>query len=203
MAEKSAYNEIKRKVKSSKRGTLFFPDLFAYTASSDAVRSALVRLCKGRDIIRVAQGIYCYPQIDEELGLGIIMPTTDEIVRSLAKRDHARIVPTGSYAQHVLGLSTQIPLNCVYMTDGSARHLELYNGRKITFKRTTPKNLSFTSKLAMLITFALKSLGKMNIEQTVIKRIRELLKNEPKSEVMKDLSLMPEWIRNIVTEAYE
>ncbi len=55
----------------------------------------------------------------------------------------------------------------------------------------------------MLITFALKSLGKMNIEQTVIKRIRELLKNEPKSEVMKDLSLMPEWIRNIVTEAYE
>lgn len=119
------------------------------------------------------------------------------------KRDHARIVPTGSYAQHVLGLSTQIPLNCVYMTDGSARHLELYNGRKITFKRTTPKNLSFTSKLAMLITFALKSLGKINIEQTVIKRIRELLKNEPKSEVMKDLSLMPEWIRNIVTEAYE
>ena len=125
------------------------------------------------------------------------MPTSDEIVRSLAKRDHARIVPTGSYAQHVLGLSTQIPLNCVYMTDGSARHLELYNGRKITFKRTTPKNLSFTSKLAMLITFALKSLGKIikykiNIEQTVIKRIRELLKNEPKSEVMKDLSLMPE-----------
>lgn len=120
------------------------------------------------------------------------MPTSDEIVRSLAKRDHARIAPTGSYAQHVLGLSTQIPLNCVYMTDGSARHLELYNGRKITFKRTTPKNLSFTSKLAMLITFALKSLGKINIEQTVIKRIRELLKNEPKSEVMKDLSLMPE-----------
>ena len=89
------------------------------------------------------------------------------------------------------------------MTDGSARHLELYNGRKITFKRTTPKNLSFSSKLAMLITFALKSLGKINMEQTVIKKIRELLKNEPKSEVMKDLSLMPEWIRNIVTEAYE
>ena len=66
MAEKSAYNEIKRKVKSSKRGTLFFPDLFAHTALSDAVRSALVRLCKGRDIIRVAQGIYCYPKIDEK-----------------------------------------------------------------------------------------------------------------------------------------
>lgn len=38
----------------------------------------------------------------------------------------------------------------------------------------------------MLITFALKSLGKINIEQTVIKRIRELLKNEPKSEVINE-----------------
>lgn len=43
----------------------------------------------------------------------------------------------------------------------------------------------------------------MNIEQTVIKRSGNYMKNEPKSEVMKDLSLMPEWIRNIVTEAYE
>lgn len=195
--------QIEDRIKSFGRGSIFYPDDFLDLGTSDSIRQSLTRLCKDEKIVRVAQGIYCYPQIDEELGLGIIMPTTDEIARSLAKRDHARIVPTGSYAQHVLGLSTQIPLNCVYMTDGSARHLELYNGRKITFKRTTPKNLSFTSKLAMLITFALKSLGKMNIEQTVIKRIRELLKNEPKSEVMKDLSLMPEWIRNIVTEAYE
>ena len=190
-------------IKSFGRGSIFYPDDFLDLGTSDSIRQSLTRLCKDEKIVRVAQGIYCYPQIDEELGLGIIMPSSDEIARSLAKRDHARIVPTGSYAQHVLGLSTQIPLNCVYMTDGSARHLELYNGRKITFKRTTPKNLSFSSKLAMLITFALKSLGKINMEQTVIKKIRELLKNEPKSEVMKDLSLMPEWIRNIVTEAYE
>ena len=57
MAAQSAYNEIKRKVTSSKRGTLFFPDKFVHTASSDAVRSALVRLCKDGEIVRVAQGI--------------------------------------------------------------------------------------------------------------------------------------------------
>ena len=85
MAEKSAYNEIKRKVKSSKRGTLFFPDLFAHTASSDAVRSALVRLCKGRDIIRVAQGIYCYPIIDEKCESGFITPSVEEIAEGIAK----------------------------------------------------------------------------------------------------------------------
>ena len=33
-------------------------------ASYNAIRLALVRLCKDGDIIRVAQGIYCYPKID-------------------------------------------------------------------------------------------------------------------------------------------
>lgn len=156
----SIITQIEERIKSLGRGGIFYPDDFMDLGTSEAIRQSLTRLSKDEKIVRVAQGIYCYPQIDEELGLGIIMPTSDEIAKSLAKRDRARIVPTGSYAQHVLGLSTQIPLNCVYMTDGSARHLELYNGREITFKRTTPKNLSFTSKLAMLITFALKSLGK-------------------------------------------
>ena len=40
-------------------------------ASSDAIRSALVRLCKDGDIIRVAQGIYCYPKIDTKWGSGV------------------------------------------------------------------------------------------------------------------------------------
>lgn len=99
MAEKSAYNEIKRKVKSSKRGTLFFPDLFAHTASSDAVRSALVRLCKGRDIIRVAQGIYCYPKIDEKCESGFITPSVEEIAEGIANRDKVRIAPYRNVAK--------------------------------------------------------------------------------------------------------
>ena len=65
MAAQSVYNEIKRKVESSKRGKLFFPDDF-HSASSDAVRSALARLCRAGDLMRVAHGIYCYPQVDKK-----------------------------------------------------------------------------------------------------------------------------------------
>ena len=55
----------------------------------------------------------------------------------------------------------------------------------------------------MLITFALKSLKKENVEDWQIKRIGELLKNEPKESVMTDFKLMPVWIRNIIKQAYE
>ena len=87
MATNSAYNEIKRKITSSKRGTLFFPDSFAQMASSDAIRSALVRLCKDGDIIRVAQGIYCYPKIDTKWGSGVVPPSIEDIANGIAKRD--------------------------------------------------------------------------------------------------------------------
>ena len=94
-------------------------------------------------------------------------------------------------------------MNYVYLTDGSKRHVEISNGRGITFKNTAPKNLAFQSRLAMLITFALKSLKKENVKEWQIIKIKELLQNEPKESVMADFKLIPVWIRNIIKQAYE
>ena len=199
----SVTSKIEHQILSLEKGSIFFPDDFVDLGTPDAIRQTLTRLCKEGLIIRVAQGIYCYPEVEEKLGLGILQPSFEQIAEAMAKRDHARIVPTGAYALNVLGLSTQVPMNYVYLTDGSKRHVEISNGRGITFKNTAPKNLAFQSRLAMLITFALKSLKKENVEDWQIKRIRELLQNEPKESVMADFKLMPVWIRNIIKQAYE
>lgn len=199
----SVTSKVEHQIIALEKGSIFFPDDFVDLGTSDAVRQALTRLCKEGLIIRVAQGIYCYPEVEEKLGLGILLPSFEQIAEAMAKRDYARIVPTGTYALNVLGLSTQVPMNYVYLTDGSKRHVEISNGRGITFKNTAPKNLAFKSRLAMLITFALKSLKKENVEDWQIRRIGELLQNEPKESVMADFKLMPVWIRNIIKQAYE
>lgn len=199
----SVTSKIEQQITALERGSIFFPDDFSEFGTPEAIRQILTRLCKNGKIIRVAQGIYCYPVIEEKLGLGIIFPSFEQIAESIAKRDHARIVPTGAYALNVLGLSTQVPMNYVYLTDGFARSINVANGRKIMFTKTNPKNLAFQSRLAMLITFALKSLKKENIEEWHIQRIKELLQNEPKETVMADFKLMPVWIRNIIKQAYE
>lgn len=199
----SVISKIKQYILSLKRGSIFFPDEFDDLGTPDAIRQSLTRLCKDGLIIRVAQGIYCYPEIEQKLGLGILQPSYEQIAQAMAKRDHARIVPTGAYALNVLGLSTQVPMNYVYLTDGSQRHVKIANGRGITFKNVAPRNLAFKSRLVMLITFALKSLKKENIEDWQIKKIGILLKNEPKESVLADLKLMPLWIRNIIRQAYE
>ncbi len=199
----SVTSKIEQKITSSEKGSIFFPDDFIDLGTSDAIRQSLTRLCKEGIIKRVARGIYCYPEIEEKLGLGALQPTAEQITEAMAKRDCARIAPTGAYALNALGLSTQVPMNYVYLTDGSKRHIKTSNGSEITLKNTSPKNLAFQSRLAMLITLALKSLKKENVEDWQITRIAKLLQNEPKESVMSDLRLMPAWIRTIIKQAYE
>ena len=199
----SAAQKITSSVEDIGRGGIFFADDFVNMGSAENIRQTLGRLTKNKKIVRVANGIYCYPEVDDKLGLGVLMPTFDQIANAIAERSHARIVPTGDYALNVLGLSTQVPMNCVYLTDGSPRKVEISGGRGIVFKKTAPKNLSFKNRLAMLITSALKSIGHENVTTEQIAHIEQLLRKENKESVLADLALMPIWIRKIVTKAYE
>jgi len=194
--------KILARLKRAGRGKVFFPDYFADLASSDSIRKALEILTSKGEIIRVARGIYCYPKIDNELGLGVLNPSVDDIVAAIAKRDHMKVVPTGVHAQNLLGLSTQVPMNFVYLTNGWSRQITVLNDIKVKFKQTALKNLEFSSSLAMLITFALKDIGKDNVTDDQLAKIKQLLLNEPQSVVDKDLVLMPVWIRKIVASAY-
>lgn len=199
----STAQKIENAIKAFDRGRIFFADDFVDMGSPEAVRQTLLRLTQASMIIRVSQGIYCYPEIDEVLGLGVIRPSFEQIAKALAERSHARIVPTGEYAMNALGLSTQVPMNCVFLTDGPTRHVEVSDGRGITFKTTAPKNLAFGNRLAMLVNSALRSIKKEHVTEEQKQHIWEILRNDNKEDVLKDLVLMPVWIRKIVTQAYE
>lgn len=185
------------------RGTIFSSADFRSYGAADSVAKAITRMAESGTIIRVARGIFCYPKIDKLLGLGIIKPTLDEIAQYVAKRDKARIVPTGVYALNILGLSQQVPMKVVYLTDGTHRHLSVYGDSTINFKMTAPKNLAFTNKLAMLITFALKELGEGNITPEQENILKALLTNENKQLIEKDYRLMPAWIQKMIMKLYE
>lgn len=199
----STAQKIESSIDNIGRGSIFFADDFVNMGTAENIRQILLRCAKSDKIVRIAKGIYCYPTIDDRLGLGVLMPSYDEIANAIAERAHARIVPTGDYALNVLGLSTQVPMNCVYLTDGTPRRIEISGGRGIVFKKTTPKNLAFKNRLAMLVTSALKSIKQENVTPQQIEHIGQLLRKEDKKSVLADLALMPIWIRKIVTKAYE
>jgi hypothetical protein len=194
-------NQIKTKIKNHKRGKIFFIDDFIDLGTFESVKKSLQRLTNSGFLVRLARGIYWYPKKEKELfGMKFSgKPTLDEIAKTIAKRDNARIVPTGVYALNRLGLCTQVPANCVYLTDGSARRIRIGNGKGILLKHTSPKNLAFKSDLAMLITFALKELGEGNVTQDHLNKLKWKLKDVPKEiDIMQDAKLMPEWIRKLI-----
>jgi len=196
-------DKILSNIKKRGRGSIFFANDMVQYGQRQSVLKALERMAAAGTILRVARGIYCYPKIDKELGLGILYPSLDEIAQAVAKRDKARIAPTGVYALNVLGLSTQVQMNVVYLTDGTARRLKVGNGKGILFKHTAPKNLAFKSKTAMYITSALKELGQSGVTQEHKAKIKELLQEEEKKNVLSDAALIPSWIMDIIKEAHE
>ena len=199
----SIEDKILTEIKDKGRGNIFFPSDFTSHGEVKAVGKSLERLNTKGDIVRLARGIYSYPEIDTVLGLGVLFPSIEQIAEAIARRDKARIAPTGIYAMNKLGLSTQVPMNVVYLTDGTARKINLSNGRSIQFKYTTPKNLSFTNPLAMLVTFALKEVGRDNMTEDITKQIRNILQKEQKDKILADEALMPAWIRTFTRQAYE
>ena len=107
------------------------------------------------------------------------------------------------YVLNRLGFSTQIPMNVVFLTDGYDRKVTLYNGGTIQFCRTATKNLAFNSRLAMMLTFAYKELGKENITEEIKLKTKQLLAQDEHEVVKQDYKLMPAWVSSIIKSLYE
>jgi len=180
------------------KGSILFVDDFLDYGNSESVKKALLRLNEKESLIRLAHGIYLYPKIDKELG--ILYPSTEEIAKAIARRDKARIVPTGVQALNKLGLSTQVPMKVVYLTDGATRSVKI-GKRTISFKNTTPKNLLAEGEISSLAIQALKTIGQSKVDNEIIRKIQTLLKKEKTENIMKDAKLAPAWINKILIQS--
>ncbi|MFI3297283.1 MAG: DUF6088 family protein [bacterium] len=196
-------SKILTKMQKCGRGSAFFSADFIPFGESKSIAKALERLTNSGKIIRVARGIYCFPKIDKVLGLGIIYPSLEEIAQSIAKRDKAKIAPTGDYALNRLGLSTQVPTNIVFLTDGSPRKIKVYDKFYITFRRVAPKKLLFRNEIIMLVVFALKEIGESNITNEQYDKIRSIVSQIPIGLINEDKALIPVWIRRVIDKCYE
>jgi len=194
----SIEDKILQRIKAFPKGELVLPADFSELGSSEAVRISLFRLEKEGVISRVAQGIYVRPK--ESSLIGKLVPTAEVVAEAIAKRDRIRTVPTGSYALNALGLSTQVPMNIVLLTDGSPREIKV-GKRKIKFKKTTPKNLLAKGKISQLVIQALKEIGNGKVREDEEKKIIDLLKKEDEKDLKHDIALAPVWIQKIMKKA--
>lgn len=179
-------------------GSLFYPADFEEYGSTEAINISLHRLAKRKIIKRLAFGIYAKPNISKLVGE--VYPTTEEIAKTIARRDNAKLLPTGAYAQHVLGLSTQIPMKLVYLTDGPARTVKLGKST-VVFKKASPKKMAMKGEISKLVVMALNDIGKDKLTSEEEVRILNMLAKEKPELIKADIRLAPRWIGEIMAKA--
>jgi predicted transcriptional regulator of viral defense system len=195
--EDSFSKKIRERVSQFEKGKLFAINDFEDLNNDSLVTRTLSRLQNEGVIVRVTTGIYMNPQKTQ---FGILYPTIDQIAHKIAERDKAQIMPTGDTALNILGFSTQVPMNAVYITNGAKRKVKV-GERNIVFKNVVQKNFQFKGTLLPLIIIALKELGENQITDEIKNRIVELISEsniEERATMMQDLYLSPVWIKELL-----
>lgn len=195
----SVAGKIENTISKSNTGTIFFAEDFVEFGSSDNIRQILFRLEQEGRIERIAHGIYLKPKTDKLIGT--LYPTVEEIAKEIARRDKARIAPTGVFALYQLGLTTQIPLNLVYLTDGAPRDIKIGN-RKIKFKKTVPKSFAIKDPLLHLIVQAFKETGQKNISPLFLDKIQKSIVKLDQKDLDSQVRFAPVWIQKQISNFY-
>lgn len=198
MSVSSSANIIKTRIMNSPDGSVFSTVDFADVIENSRVGVILSRLEEDGVIRRVMRGIYDKPVYNDFLK-EYIAPSPSLVAEALARNFGWTIVPCGDTALNILGLSTQVPAAWSYVSDGTYKEYT-YDNTTIKFKRTTNKEISKLSYKTALIVQALKALGKDNIDDTIINKLKNDLTAEEKATALLEAKAATSWIYEFIKQ---
>lgn len=197
----SIVNIIKQQIISKGRATFWFVDNFVAIGKNDSVRKALQQLTNEQMLLRICQGVYYYPKIDRELGLGVLMPSKESTALAIAKHAKLKIAPTGAFALNALGITAQVQTVVAFLTNGRARQIDLGNGRYIKFFHSSSQRLfEYKSYRMILIIQAMTELGENGITDDIKSKLQEQLALVSERDFIHDIKLAPIWVQTILKE---
>lgn len=189
--------QILREITKHEADWVFSQKDFMELAGRNALEQAFFRLLHGGEIRRIGRGLYDVPRYSELLKT-TLGPNLDQIAKAIARKHGWRIQPTGAHAANMLNLSTQVPAQAVYLSDGPTKEMQFEN-RTLTFKKTSPKKLA-AGELGGLLINALKELGKARVTPELIAKLRKRFDDRQKKELLADARLGPDWIFEVIRE---
>lgn len=198
----SSYMEIiSDKINSFDSHKVFFANDFLDVASNATVRQILKRLADEDKIKRVIDGFYYNPRYSELIGEYEAV-SIHELALAIARKYNWNIAPYNSTALNLLGLSTQVPTHYKYISSG--RYKEYKIGDTILeFKKVNLGEIANMSLKTATVIQAIKSLGKENITNEVIQKIRENLTEKEIIDLTNESKSVPAWIYEVIREIKE
>lgn len=183
------------------RGKIFFPEDFSSFPSPGLVRLTLMNLTDDGIIVRLARGVYCYPELEGGHSSRMVIPGPETIALAVAGRKGMRIAEYGDRAAFDLGLSGARVTDLMYLTDGAPRRVCLSGGRRIVFNHTSEvKMFGYRSPLMQKIVSAVRFLGEEAIDERRRLAISSHLRRIDDADFSHDISLPPVWVQRMLKE---
>ena len=189
-------NQIRGNIEKAENGSVFVSTDFTDITDKKTVNMGLIRLADEGLIKKILFGVYYKPAFSELLGEAVA-PSPNKVAHALARNFGWTIVPCGDTALNILGLSTQVPSQWVYVSDGAYKEYT-FDNTTIKFKRTTNKEISKVSYKTALTIQALKALGKENITEQVILRLKKILTDEEKEKMLAESKSATSWVLELI-----
>ncbi len=126
----SIQDKILARIKIKGTGWSFSKNYFYDLGSDGSIRLALMRIEGDGKIRLVCRGIYDCPKYSELL-LKTLSPDFDQAAQAIARKSGWTIHPSGAAALNLLGLSTQVPANILYLSDGPRRREALSASKSV------------------------------------------------------------------------
>jgi hypothetical protein len=174
------------------RGWAFSSSDLAGRFARQQIDNALSDLAETKKIRRIARGLYDYPRFSDLLQK-TLSPDIDQVANAYARKFNWRIEVSGDSALNLLGLSTQIPAQYIYLSDGPSKSYDVM-GVQLTFKKSSLKDIGFKHRESTLIVQALKALGKEHLTTEVFAKIREQIAKESFAKILRDTQGSTGWI---------
>ena len=189
-------NQIRGNIERAEAGSVFVSTDFTDITDKKTVNMGLIRLADEGLIKKILFGVYYKPEFSELL-CETVAPSPNKVAHALARNFGWTIVPCGDTALNLLGLSTQVPSQWVYVSDGAYKEYT-FDNTTIKFKRTTNKEISKVSYKTALTIQALKALGKENITDQVISRLKKILTDEEKEKMLAESKSATSWVLELI-----
>lgn len=184
---------IKNQLNRMPKGIPFTIQSITENASYANARQVLSRLVKTGEVMRATRGLYVRPK--EVPYLGKVLPSSEKVVQAISKQTGEIITPHGAEAVRMLQLSTQVPMRPIYYTSGTSRKIKV--GKQIiTLKHISPRKQVNPGTVTCTVITALWYLGKHNMNEIVVKKIKEQLSEKQFSDLLKHTNKMPVWMIN-------
>ncbi len=187
-------------IMSENQGKIFSINDFYELGTKNTTKSVLYRLNKEGKVVRLLDGLYTKPKYSKILK-EYSYPDINAVAKKIADKFSWTIVPAEDMALNYVGISTQVPNEHIYISDGDYREY-LYRNKKIIFKHTTNRDItSYLRELSILIQ-AIKAFGKDKIGEKDIKRLA-FYAERIKEDLKKDTLKLPFWIQEVLEKIQE